>query len=137
MYDVSTDASGEQSGLSRGTDGRHQHDVRVADEIDHALKLTVIVAITLARGLGQASLDKAKHIAIQVEDLEARGSTEVLVNELPVRATDGHAQRRRSRRLRTLPGLKRRILPRFRLRRSRADGGRGGGCHATKYIDPA
>jgi hypothetical protein len=36
-----------------------------------------------------------------------------------------------------LPGLKRRILPRFRLRRSRADGGRGGGCHATKYIDPA
>ena len=92
---------------------------------------------SLARGLGQASLDKAKHIAIQVEDLEARGSTEVLVNELPVRATDGHAQRRRSRRLRTLPGLKRRILPRFRLRRSRADGGRGGGCHATKYIDPA
>ena len=91
MDGESTDASCGQGRFGRRTDGRDQHDVNVADEIDCALKLLVIVTVMLARGSRDASLDETECVSRQIENLKVRRSAKVLMNELSIHAADGHA----------------------------------------------
>jgi hypothetical protein len=94
LYGEGSDASRDQSRFGCGTNGRYQHDVNIADQIDRALELLVIMAAMLACRRRDASFDEAKRVSFQIENLKARRSAKMLVNELPICAADSHAQGR-------------------------------------------
>jgi hypothetical protein len=124
-----TDTPRGQCRLGGRADGRHQHDVDVANEIDRAFELPVIVAIMLARRRCKAGLDEAQGVPGQIENLKARRSAKVLVNELPVGAADGYAQGALTWQGWALSRAISRIECEFWWRQSVASGAEGEACH--------